>query len=417
MARAGPQVVLRLTIRVPMPVRAARVEAARSPRMGIPGLAGRNSTGTQSGRSKAESQCYPLVVTPADVALDLAPVGPTPARALAVDSDGTLYLARHLAIFRSTDDGASWSRVAEIDRPVTRRLAEASTLATRLLRHEVRALARLACGTLVAATRGGLYHASPQARRMSRARFELNGTMRSGVHPPLRLEAGPGSQLVWGEYDSRHQHGRPIRLFASEDAGRSYRVVHTFAAGSVRHVHGVMYDARRDHYWVFTGDRDEESGIGMLSSDLAHFEWLVRGSQRYRAVAAFDLDSHLVYGMDSGHEPNAVMRVDKENGHTERLQEIGGSCMNACRFGGLHVLSTAAGGVGSAEAGLWISSDGESWRQVLRAKKDRWSSRYFQAGTLVLPSGASDRGAILLSGQAVSDLGGRAYVARLAADG
>ena len=71
--------------------------------------------------------------------------------------NGDVYVCKGFEIQRTGDDGASWTRVGALPRSGLRQLAERSRLACRLLRHEVRALARLSDGTYVAANRAGLY--------------------------------------------------------------------------------------------------------------------------------------------------------------------------------------------------------------------------------------------------------------------
>ena len=63
---------------------------------------------------------------------------------------------------------------------------------------------------------------------------------------------------------------------------------------------------------------------------------------------------------------------------------------------------------------LWLSRDAEHWRRAWRGRKDRWSAHYLQFGSVVLPSGQTDRELILFSGQAIAGLDGRTAVARLA---
>lgn len=344
-----------------------------------------------------------------------------PGRAIHVQADGTLYLGRNLDIYRSTDDGQSWQRVMRLPCSLARRAAQSSRLACRLLRHEVKALASLPDGGYVASNRQGVFYAEGvQVRGESEGPpvmmcpGRLPASCRK-MFPPMTLTVGPGDRVIWGEYNSKNNHGLPIRIFVSEDHGRSYEVAHVFEAGSILHIHNLVYDRDLSHYWVLAGDHENEPGIGRLSADLKDFEWLVKGEQEFRAVEVFDFGDHLIYGMDSDRAANAVIRFDKASGRTERLQELDGSCIYACRFGGLYVLSTTVEPSRvnhSRAAGLWVSRDGDRWERVLCAEKDFWHPVYFQFGSLVLPRGASEEETILFSGQALKGLDGRAYVAQ-----
>jgi hypothetical protein len=304
---------------------------------------------------------------------------------------------------RSRDGGATWEPVAALPRDPLRRAAERSRLVCRLLRHEVRALAELGDGRLVAANRRGVFAGAPGDGLLAPSRVAGGGLP---VLPPLCVGTGPDA-VVFGEYGS--PRGRPMRIFASRDGARSFDAVHAFAPGEVLHIHNIVFDAREDHYWVLTGDFDAQPGIGRLSRDLARFEWFVRGEQRFRAVDFFDQGDHLVYATDTQLEENALVSLDKRSGRADRLRPFEGSCIYACRFGPWFAITTTVepSAVNSSrDATLWLSRDLERWHCALRAPKDRWHADYFQFGSLVLPRGASDRPAIALSGQAVAGLDG-----------
>ncbi|HVP11369.1 MAG TPA: hypothetical protein VMV94_09320 [Phycisphaerae bacterium] len=339
-----------------------------------------------------------------------------PGRALCVQADGTMYLGREHGVYSSIDDGVTWRRVLTFPRSAIRGLAEFSRLACRLLRHEIRALARLSDGCYVGATRQGVFYAPPSETQMRPSRVRDRGLP---VHPPMSLTVGPDGRVLWGEYWVNRER-RPVRLYASEDRGVSYDVVHTFAAGEVKHIHNLVYDERYKHYWVLAGDHGTEPGIGRLSADLKTFDWLVKGKQEYRAVCLFDMGEYLVYGTDSEMASNAAMRLEKTTGKTERLAEFDGSCIHGCKFGSYLALSTSVEPSAvnrSQRAGLWLSRDGERWTCVYRAAKDRWNATYFQFGSIVLPRGESGRETALFSGQALVGIDGRAAVAALSDTG
>lgn len=332
-------------------------------------------------------------------------------RAVLVE-DGALYLGRNYQMLRTTDEGRTWTALPSLPRSPVRRVAELSRLACRLLRHEIRALVRPAEGSYVATSRQGVFHGREGERWMKPSAVQEDGLP---YKPPMRLTTGPDGVVLWGEYSIRRE-GRPIRIFASRDGGRHFEIAHTFAGGSVLHVHNLQYDAQRDHYWVFVGDHGDEPGIGQLSSDLQRFEWLRKGGQEVRAVVAFDFGDRLVYATDSELETNALISLDKSSGRTERLREFDGSCIYGCRFGGLYAISTTVEPSPvnqSPWSSLWVSRDGERWSRAYRARKDRWSAWYLQFGSVVLPSGASASETLAFSGQAVEGLDGRTRLARL----
>jgi len=349
---------------------------------------------------------------PASPSLQLRPIGPPPARALLVDRAGTMYLGRHCQIYCSRDDGQTWSFVTAIPRSLSRQFAEWSRLACRLLRHEVKALAVLSDGSHVAADRQTVFHAAAGEALMRPSNVEDEGRP---YKPPMTITVGPNDRVLWGEYNSKTKHGLPIRLFASEDRGRSFNIARVFEGGDILHIHNILLDQAMGHYWLLAGDHDHEPGIGRLSLDLRDFEWLAKGRQCYRAVDLFDFGDYLIYGTDTEREPNAIMRFDKRTGRAERLVDLPGTCIYSCRFGSLYVVSTSVEPSAvnhRQESTLWISRDRERWSEVYHAAKDGLNPVYFQFGSIVLPRGASDKETILLSGQALKGIDGRAYVAR-----
>lgn len=348
---------------------------------------------------------------PADGQVGLVVEGRLPGRIVLAERDGTLHLGRNYDIFRSGDAGRSWDCVASMPLDPVRRLANSSRLLCRLLRQEVRALARTAEGGYVASNRQGVFVSAPGERRMRPSVIESAGL---ALLPPMRIAKGPAGEILWGEYGSPKER-RPMRIFVSRDAGESFQLVRPL--DEILHVHNVVWDPDAEHYWVLTGDFDPEPGIGRLSADLERFEWFVRGEQRYRAVELFDLGDRLVYATDTQLEPNALISLDKSTGKAERLREFDGSCIYACRFGGIYALTTSVEPSSvnrSRHSELWLSRDAEHWRCAWRGHKDRWSAYYLQFGSVVLPSGSTERELLVFSGQAIEGLDGRTTIARLA---
>jgi hypothetical protein len=337
-----------------------------------------------------------------------------PGRVVLAEPGGVVHLGRNYDVLRSQDDGRTWTSVTSLPRSAWRRAAESSRLACRLLRQEIRALGRLSDGSYVAASREGVFHGREGDAEMRRCEVAAGDLP---LMPPMRIGVGPADVVIWGEYGCPRER-RPVRLFASRDGGRRFEPIRSLEAGSVLHVHNVLYDRSLDHYWVLAGDHDHEPGIGRLSADLLRFDWLVKGEQRFRAVALFDLGDRLVYATDTEMERNGLISLDKATGHAERLRDFEGSCIYACQYGGILALTTTVEPSRvnpSRHAGLWLSRDGERWKLAFRAAKDRWHADYFQFGSVVLPSGASDREVLFFSGQAVTGLDGRTAVAQLAA--
>lgn len=335
-----------------------------------------------------------------------------PGRVLLVEPSGRLYLSRGYAIYHSDDAGLSWSRTTAMPVSWKRMSGRYLRLAARLLRFEVRSLAALPQDGLVAANREWVFHGQSGDAMMQPSQVEEGG---QPAMTPNTITVAPDDLVVWGEYNPKTGHGNPVRIYASDDRGRHYHIVQTIPGGSVMHVHSIFFDSARDHYWVFTGDYDQEPGIGILSRDLRHFDWFVKGEQRYRLCEVFDFGKRFVYATDTPLEQNYVLSLDKDTGETERIMEVEGSCISACQFGAFRAFSTTVEPSSfsqSKHSSLWISRDGDHWTELLSAEKDSWHPIFFQFGSLTLPRGRSEDDAIFFSGQAVRGYDGRAFVVR-----
>jgi hypothetical protein len=340
-----------------------------------------------------------------------------PGRANFIQPDGTIFTSRHYQVYTSSDDGRTWAFATEMPAPWFRRFAQLSRMTCRLFRHEAKALATLSDGTIIAGNRDWVFRAALGEPRMSPAKIEDGDVPAT---PPMSFTVEADDRILWGEYGGNQFQRPPApRIFVSENAGRTYTPVHTFRRGEIRHIHNIVSDRDRGGYWVFVGDHNHEPGIGWLSADLKHYEWVQKGKQSYRAVCAFDFGDHLIYGTDTEMESNALMRLDKATGRVDRMRELGGSVIYACKFGRIYTLTTTVepSKVNPLrEAVLWASEDGHNWREVFRAPKDRWGERVFQFGSIVLPRGQSNRETIVFSGQAVAGIDGKVTVATLAGE-
>jgi hypothetical protein len=333
-------------------------------------------------------------------------------RALHLSSNGDYYISRGLSVYKLHEPSQSWQFVTRLPCAIHRRLAGKIRLAGRLLRHEVRAFIALSDGSMVAANRQGVYHGGPNQTLLAASFIDEGG---QPLAPPMMLSRGPNDRVLFGEYNSKTAHGQPVRLFVSDDRGRSFHVARVFEGGSILHVHNLVFDAKCECYWLLAGDHHHEPGIGRLSLDLKSFDWLVKGEQRYRAVEVFDFGDRLIYATDSEREPNGLIVLDKSSGRLERLREFDGSCIYACRFGKHYAMTTTVepSAVNKSRfATLWLSTNAIDWREAFKAEKDGWNPVYFQFGSIVLPRGSSRSDTILFSGQALKEIDGTAILAQ-----
>jgi len=318
-----------------------------------------------------------------------------------------VYVGRTNRIYASTDAGLRW-RLAGI-LPVTslaRRCMGWIRPCARLLRFEPRALAVTGSGAVLASTREGLFYGDGRDLHLKPTRLPKGD---QPAYPPMTITADRQGRFLWGEYFGNPQR-RAVRLYVSLDGGKKHEVVREFAAGEIRHIHNVVEDEHEGCFWVLTGDKDRESGILRLSWDLTDLQWVARGKQLYRAVMVFCTREKLIYGTDSELHQNYICHLDKRTGSVETVREIPGSCIYATVAGQFLVLSTTVERseyIKTNQATLWVSHDGQDWRQVWQAEKDAWPLKYFQYGSIVLPRGQWSNNTLLFSGQALKTIDNR----------
>lgn len=338
---------------------------------------------------------------------------PVAGRALFVDRDGTLFAARGYRIVRSVDAGATWVGDGHLPQSGWKGLAARNRLAARLLRRQVAAFTVLDDGTRVAVGREGIFRA-----RRGESTFELTFRIERGSRPlHLAVERrGTRERILFGEYGELG--GEEVRIFASEDGGRTFEVAFAFPRGEIRHVHNVIPDG--DRLWVLCGDYGAQAGIGSLSNGFDGFdgfEWLRRGEQSYRAVGALVSRDALTYGTDSDQERNFIVRLEKASGRLTRLLEVEGSSLGATSFGPLQLIATCVEPnpqCPSTRACLYGSLDGERWELLASYRKDAWHPTLFQFGTLVLPGSRCPEPRGHFSGQALDGFDDRLSTLALA---
>jgi hypothetical protein len=264
-------------------------------------------------------------------------------------------------------------------------------------------------GSRLAIARDGIYRAEAGQQSMTRT-FAIQRGSR-----PLNFSVD-GSRVLFGEYGSGLEDCE-VLIYVSEDSGRTFQEGFRFPRGDIRHVHHVMVDPFDGNYWVLAGDFGRQTGIGVLSRDLKHLEWVGRGTQRHRAVSALIESDSLIYGTDSDRDRNFIVRLDKRSGRIDELLEVEGSSLYSARFGSLRLISTCVEPnpyCRSRDSVLYGSKDDGAWEPLVAHRKDFLNPVYFQFGTLVLPNTqpGSQQG-YMYSGQAVNELDGRVAVVRL----
>jgi len=302
-------------------------------------------------------------------------------RVLTWDGD-VLYACRGYEVVRLRAGESEWEVVAYFGPVWWRTITSQTNLSYRLVRDGFHALVVLADGTMIGAVAGAIVTSRPGETEFKVTHRVLRCTR------PLHITPTPSGRIYWGEYfDNRER--TEVHIYASEDRGLSWHVAHTFPAGSIRHVHNIVYDRWTDCLWILTGDEGAECKILRASLDLRTVDSVISGNQQARAVAAIPTQEGLYLSTDTPYEQNHVYRLDR-SGQLECAGDLNSSSIYGCRVGDAFFFSTmvepSAVNTGR-EVQIVGAKKGNDWHTLLRWKKDRFSMRYFQYGNAILPDG------------------------------
>lgn len=319
-------------------------------------------------------------------------------RALAWRGD-VLYASRGYDLLKAQVGAArvEWEFVGRWRPEWFRNLTRRTRLSFRFVRDGFHALAVLSSGTIVAAVPGAIV-----TLRNGDREFQLTHRITRGTRP-LHIIATPDGQTYWGEYFDNAERSE-VHVYGSSDDGATWKAVHTFPPGAIRHVHNVLYDRWGDCLWVLTGDYGDECRMMRASSDFSRVESVLSGNQQARAVAAVPSKDGLYFATDTPLEPNFVYRMDRRGG-LAKLASLSSSSIYGCAVGDDAVFFSTMvepSAVNSDENVRVFGArlEGE-WRGFVSWKKDKWPMRFFQYGNAFLPDGDNSSGYLAVSTAAV----------------
>jgi hypothetical protein len=291
---------------------------------------------------------------------------------------------------RQTGKTAEWKVVARFRPSWFRNLTSRSPLSYRLMRDGFHALGFLSAATRDLANELTMVGAVPGAivtRAPGSDEFHVTHRIQRGTRP-LHVTAVPSGRIYWGEYfDNRERN--EVHIYASNDRGHAWQVAYTFPAGSIRHIHNIVYDRWGACLWILTGDEGQECKVLRADCDLRSVEVVLAGNQQARAVAAIPTQMGLFFSTDTPSEKNHVYRLDGK-GNVERIADLASSSIYGCQVGAAVFFSTMVEPSRvntSREVNIVGSRDGLNWQVLAGWKKDSFPMRYFQYGNAFLPDG------------------------------
>jgi hypothetical protein len=304
-------------------------------------------------------------------------------RALAWDAD-VLYASRGYTIYcaQMTVPKIEWQTIARYRPEWWRSLTCRASLSFRLVRDGFHALAILPAGNLIATVPGNIVTLAAGARE-----FEVSHSLVRGTRP-LHIAATPDGRAFWGEYFDNPQRSE-VHIYSSEDDGLTWQVAYTFAEGSIRHIHNVVFDPSGNCLWIFTGDYGRECRILRAALDFSVVDEVLAGNQQARAVAAVITEPGLYFASDTPLEQNYIYHLDR-CGNVRNLADLSSSSIYGCRNRSGIFFSTMVEPSRvncTTSVALVGSADGATWQTLADWRKDRWSMKFFQYGNAFLPDG------------------------------
>ncbi|WP_157678658.1 beta propeller repeat protein [Oleiphilus messinensis] len=318
-------------------------------------------------------------------------------RPLHLDDSGRLWASRGFRLFCSDDGGATYVKQGLLRPGFKHSLKVQFRLLARLFREGIHHFHVFPDGSQVAVLKSGIYCRAKGEQEFRKTYRFVRGSR------PLNICVDEGNRLYFGEYFSNPER-TSVHIFRSLDQGNTWSVVHTFPDGAVRHVHGVYWDSFRRGLWVLTGDLDHESGVYLTTDSFAYLKPVLTGSQRARAVSLIPLSDGVILPTDTEVDNNVAQWLDPATGLCKHTADLPGSVFYSTVCADFYIFATVVEPSDvnhSQRVYIYFSKDGQRWKILHQATKDRWHMRYFQYGTYLFPSGVNHTAILYAFGQAV----------------
>lgn len=231
------------------------------------------------------------------------------------------------------------------------------------------------------------------------------------VRPTRVLRGGcgvtPGGEVFFGEYVPNLERG-PIRIYSYSPRMHKLRMVREFAAGEIRHIHGIFWDPYEGALWMTAGDIGAECRIAKSRDGFRTMDVVGSGDETWRAVSVQFTADAFYYGTDAEFRRNSLYRVDRRTGERTELAQVRQPVFYSQTVGGDLFFGTTAELGKRPESALWSIRDGTA-SQVASFVKDVHHRVLFMYGTLHFPLGQAYRDSLLVHGVALGGADNRTF--------
>lgn len=227
----------------------------------------------------------------------------------------------------------------------------------------------------------------------------------------------PDGSIFFGEYVLNPNRDKEIHLYRSDDNGLTFKIVKSFSAGDIRHIHFVKWDPYEKCLWLGTGDYGENNHENRLyrSNDNGESWQLIgSGSQDWRAIGITFTPIHLVWGTDAGSCPDTVhlVRMDRISHELEVIEDFEGPCHGCASFadGRVFFSTGVEGGENEKDNKARLKAfDGKQSETLMELEKDIWPL-IVQYGVIRFPLGTDDCSTVAFTTMGLRSNGERIYV-------
>ncbi|MCK4922451.1 MAG: hypothetical protein KAS71_15465 [Bacteroidales bacterium] len=226
---------------------------------------------------------------------------------------------------------------------------------------------------------------------------------------PLRICQTPDGDMFWGEYFNNPDRDE-VNIYGSVD-GYNWKVVYTFKADEIRHIHGLFYDQYRDIIWVLTGDKDHECGLWTTNDKFENLSLVYGGTQSARAVTLIPFRDYIIVPTDTPLEKNYIQKINLSGKFSnEKLEEVSGSVFNSYFDGNIALISTIyeKSEVNNKKVvELWGSYQNSPWKMIASFQPDFFSKislRLFRYPEVKFQEDSFDRNFVLCYGISIRGL-------------
>jgi len=265
---------------------------------------------------------------------------------LAVDGSGVAYGTRTgstTEVWRSLDEGRTWDHRSTF--PTGDRLWH---------------LIPLASGTLLAGVDTGswdIFRSTDQGANWTRVLSLPTTPCALNALTPHNIAEGDGFVFL-GTYNHCPDVPNTNYIYRSADDGRSWSIVHT--STTYRHMHGVRFDPSTHTLFALYGD--SAAAIERSGDDGVTWTRFCTTYADCRVVDMAFGDGFAIYGTDTPDLQNAIVRIDLATGQTRRLLDLPRVSYSALALGsGRFLVGTtyeSGAATGDGKLHLFASDDG-----------------------------------------------------------